>query len=189
MEKQISLPIIAPAITADVTFEFVLNIQGDVQRVERQHGVVDQTENGLSCHLWKHNQKKRIPSSAKRKKKYTFYPLSSFTFHYLKPSSTGKSIPLICLVHFSCAFTSLHVFVYIVAALPLPVSECLDCVKTHSPLCAHHHIRIQKYKYRSPHLFKCRFCFYEHRYTDIKGRAHVEFPHSSFSGSSPSAAM
>lgn len=130
-------------------------------------------------------RKRGYPLQQREKKKYTFYPLSSFTFHYLKPSSTGKSIPLICLVHFSCAFTSLHVFVYIVAALPLPVSECLDCVKTHSPLCAHHHIRIQKYKYRSPHLFKCRFCFYEHR----TQRAHVEFPHSSFSGSSPSAAM
>lgn len=45
-------------IITTVTFELVLNIQGDVQRVERQHRVVDQTDNGFCCHLTKHRQKR-----------------------------------------------------------------------------------------------------------------------------------
>lgn len=33
------------------TFEFVLHIQGDVQRVEWQHRIIDQAEDGFCCHL------------------------------------------------------------------------------------------------------------------------------------------
>lgn len=44
-------------IIISVTFEFVLNIQGNVQRVEWQHGIIDQPQNGFCCHLQKHSQK------------------------------------------------------------------------------------------------------------------------------------
>lgn len=114
LEKQISLPIIAPAITADVTFEFILNIQGDVQRVERQHGVVDQTENGLSCHLWKHNQKKRIPSSAERKKKIHLLSPEQLHISLLKPLFNRK-------IHTSYMSCTLFLRFYIFACL------CLYC--------------------------------------------------------------
>lgn len=43
-----------------VTFQLVLNIQSNVQRVERQHRIVNQTKNGLCCHLWRHSQRRWV---------------------------------------------------------------------------------------------------------------------------------
>ena len=76
---------------------------------------------------------------SREKKKDMFYTLSSFN---RKIHTSYLSCTLfLCLYMFVC------LCLYFVAALTLPVSECLDCVETHSPRCAYHHIRIQKYKY------------------------------------------
>lgn len=146
-------------------------------------------------------RKRGYPLQRREKKKnhllYIFLTadltLSSFTLHYLRPSSTEKSIPLIGLVHFSCAFISLHVFVYIL----LLFLHYLFVIVSIVWRLIHHfvHTSIEGYKSTSilklccsPHLFKWRLCFASMSiWYQSTGIFWVPTPF--FSGSSPSAAI